>query len=151
MSALALADGLVSNDAVEALWKRCTCERVRRPAEQCVPPRPRVPGVLPVRLAEGGRGRPTFPALHERDERGRRLPPVPGALPTFHSFRHTAASHAIAAGESAEEVSWQLGHRNSIVTRAVYVHELKTAERTARRRQRMEDQSARFLSSTGTA
>jgi integrase len=64
-------------------------------------------------LAVDGRGRPTFPALHERDERGRRLPPVAGALPTFHSFRHTAASHAIAAGESAEEVSWQLGHRTA--------------------------------------
>jgi integrase len=76
---------------------------------------------------------------------------MPGTLPTFDSFRHTAASHAIAAGESAEEVSWQLGHRNSVVTRAVYLHELKTAERTARRRQRMEDESARFLSSTGTA
>ena len=98
-----------------------------------------------------GRGRPTFPALHERDQRGRRLTPMPGTLPTFHSFRHTAANHAIAAGESAEEVSWQLGHRNSVVTRTVYVHELKTAERTARRRQRMEDESARFLSSTGTA
>jgi integrase len=101
--------------------------------------------------AVDSRGRPTFPALHERDERGRRLPPAPGTVPSFHSFRHTAASHAIAAGESAEEVSWQLGHRNSVVTRAVYVHELKTAERTARRRQRMEDQSARFLSSPGTA
>lgn len=99
-------------------------------------------------LAVDGRGRPTFPALHERDERGRRVAPMPGALPTFHSFRHTAASRAIAAGESAEEVSWQLGHRNSVVTRAVYVHELKTAERTARRRQRMESESALFLAST---
>jgi hypothetical protein len=43
----------VPNDVVEASWKRCTCKRVRRPAEQCVPPRPRVPGVLPVRLAGG--------------------------------------------------------------------------------------------------
>jgi integrase len=97
-------------------------------------------------LAVDERGRPTFPALHERDQRGRRAPLLPGALPNFHSFRHTAASYAIAAGESAEEVSWQLGHRNSVVTRAVYVHELKTAERTARRRQRMEDVSASFLS-----
>jgi len=54
--------------------------------------------------AVDGRGRPTFPALHERDERGRRLAPTAGKLPTFHSFRHTAASHAIAAGESTEEV-----------------------------------------------
>jgi integrase len=86
-------------------------------------------------LAVDGRGQPTFPAHHERDERVRPRRARPGAVPTFHSFRHTAASHAIAAGESAEEVSWQLGHRNSIVTRAVYVHELKTADRTARRRQ----------------
>jgi Phage integrase family len=89
-------------------------------------------------LAVDEAGRPTFPALHGRDERGRRLPTAPGTLPTFHSFRHAAASHAIAAGESAEEVSWQLGHRNSVVTRAIYVHELKTAERTARRRARLE-------------
>ena len=61
-----------------------------------------------------------------------------GVLPSFHSFRHTATSEAIAAGESAEEISWQLGHKNSIVTRAVYIQEVKSAERTARRRARME-------------
>ena len=93
-------------------------------------------------------GRATFPALHERDERGRRARLVPGTLPNFHSFRHTAASHAIAAGESAEELSWQLGHRTSVVTRAVYVHELKTAERSARRRHRLDAESAQFLAST---
>ena len=49
-----------------------------------------------------GHGSPTFPTLHERDDSGRRIVPVPGALPTFHSFRHTAANHAIAAGEAAE-------------------------------------------------
>jgi integrase len=97
-----------------------------------------------------GRGRPTFPALHERDERGRRLPPVPGTLPSFHSFRHTAASHSIAAGESAEEVSWQLGHRNSVVTRAVYVHELKTAERAARRRARFESDYNKLIGGAET-
>ena len=96
-----------------------------------------------------GAARPMFPALHERDERGEPLAVPRGALPTFHSFRHTAASHAVAAGESAEEVSWQLGHRNSVVTRAVYVHELKTAERSARRRQRIEAASAPFLPSAG--
>ena len=47
---------------------------------------------------------------------------------------------------SAVPRSWQLGHRNSIVTRAVYVHEIKTSERTARRRQRIEAASAGFLS-----
>ena len=59
-------------------------------------------------------------------------------VPSFHSFRHTAASEAIAAGESAEEVSWQLGHKSSIVTRSVYVQQIKNAERTAHRRARME-------------
>lgn len=58
-------------------------------------------------------------------------------MPCFHSFRHTAASRAIANGESAEEVSWQLGHRNSVVTRA-YIQEIKTTEREARRRDRTE-------------
>ncbi len=48
------------------------------------------------------------------------------------------ASEAVAAGESAEEISWQLGHKNSIITRAVYIQEVKSAERTARRRARME-------------
>ena len=88
--------------------------------------------------ATDDRGRPTFPVLHERDEHGHRLVAPRGVVPSFHSFRHTAASEAIAAGESAEEVSWQLGHKSSIVTRAVYVQEVKNAERTARRRARME-------------
>ena len=88
--------------------------------------------------ATDDRGQPTFPVLHERDGRGRRLPVPRGVVPSFHSFRHTAASEAIAAGESAEEVSWQLGHKTSLITRAVYVQEIKSAERTARRRARME-------------
>lgn len=76
-----------------------------------------------------------------------------GALPSFHSFRHTAASEAIAAGESAEEISWQLGHKNSIVTRAVYIQEVKNAERTARRRGRMENRYGALLDAAraGTA
>lgn len=90
-------------------------------------------------------GRPTFPTLHERDECGRPLPVPRGIVPSFHSFRHTAASVAIAAGESAEEVSWQLGHKNSLVTRAIYVQEVKSAERTARRRSRMEERYGSVL------
>jgi integrase len=74
---------------------------------------------------------PTFPALHE-PSRAR------GTVPNFHAFRHTAASEAIAAGDGAEEVSWQLGHKSSNVTRAVYVQEIKDAERRARRRAKME-------------
>ena len=70
------------------------------------------------------------------DDRGRRLAVERGAVPNFHAFRHTAASEAVAAGDGAEEVSWQLGHKNSNVTRAVYVQEVKSAERRARRRAR---------------
>jgi len=95
--------------------------------------------------ASDGGGRPTFPILHRRDECGRRLAVPRGAVPSFHGFRHTAASEAIAAGESAEEISWQLGHKSSLVTRAVYVQEVKSAERTARRRARMEAHYAGVL------
>lgn len=56
----------------------------------------------------------------------------------MHSFRHTAASEAIAAGESAEETSWMLGLKNSIVTRTVYVQEIRNAERQARGRAKLE-------------
>ena len=90
-------------------------------------------------------GLPTFPSLHERDERGRPVAATRGSVPIFHSFRHSAASQAIAAGESAEEISWQLGHKDSTVTRAVYVHEIKSQERRARRRARMEAQYGSVL------
>jgi integrase len=89
------------------------------------------------RRATDHEGHPTFPQLHVVDEQGRRVKPPAGSVPSFHGFRHSAASEAIAAGDSAEEVSWQLGHKSSLVTRAVYVQEIRTAERTARRRARM--------------
>lgn len=60
-----------------------------------------------------------------------------GTVPSMHGYRHTAASVAIADGD-VEEVSWQLGHRSSVITRSIYRHEVKGAERTARRRARME-------------
>jgi integrase len=83
-------------------------------------------------------GHATFPVLVQALEAG---PPIPrDAAPNFHGFRHSAASLALASGESAEEVSWQLGHKNSVITRAVYVHEIRTVERQARRRARMEAQ-----------
>ena len=91
-----------------------------------------------MRKARRQDGSPTFPLLHAVDERGNPLPVPPRSLPSFHSFRHTAASEAIRDGESAEEVSWQLGHRNSNVTRSVYVHEIQDAERSAARRERFE-------------
>lgn len=88
--------------------------------------------------ATDSEGRPTFPVLSERDEQGQPVKVPRGAVPHFHSLRHSAASWAIAAGESVEEVSWQLGHKSSIVTRTVYLQEVKSAERTAHRRARME-------------
>ncbi|MBS1675796.1 MAG: site-specific integrase [Actinobacteria bacterium] len=90
------------------------------------------------RKAHDGDGRPTFPVLHRRDSEGKRMKVPRGAVPCFHSFRHTCASWAIADGDGAEEVSWQLGHKDSIVTRKVYIAEVRSAERTARRRGRME-------------
>lgn len=94
------------------------------------------------------RGRLVFPILSERDEHGKPVKVPRGSVPNFHSFRHTAASEAIAAGESVEEVSWQLGHRNSVVTRTVYVQEVKSAERTARRRSKMEARLGSLLEAT---
>jgi integrase len=91
-----------------------------------------------MKAATDEKGRPTFPVLSAVDERGRPMPVPRGSVPNFHGLRHTAASEAIRDGESAEEVSWQLGHKNSNVTRAVYVQEIKTAERSARRRAKME-------------
>jgi hypothetical protein len=72
-----------------------------------------------------------------------------GTIPHFHSLRHSAASWAIANGESVEEVPWQLGHKSSPVTRAVYVHEVKRGERVARRRARMEAQFGSVLEASG--
>jgi integrase len=83
--------------------------------------------------------RPTFPALIAALREPVRKTPR-DAAPNFHGFRHSAASLALANGESAEEVSWQLGHKNSVVTRAVYVQEIRTVERQAKRRARMESQ-----------
>ena len=94
-------------------------------------------------------GELTFPALHVRDERGAPVPVPRGAVPNFHGFRHSAASEAIAAGESAEEVSWQLGHRNTVVTRTVYLQEIRSAERSARRRDQMERRYGSVLEAAG--
>ena len=74
-----------------------------------------------------------------------------GDVPSFHSFRHTAASEAIHAGDSAEEVSWLLGHKDSTVTRRVYISEIQSAERSTQRRERMEARMGGTLSSLGGA
>ena len=85
-----------------------------------------------MKRATNANGEPTFPVLH-------RAGTIPrGAVPHFHGFRHTAASEAVSAGDSVEEISWQLGHANSTVTRQIYVHEVKTLERTAASRDRMQ-------------
>ena len=85
------------------------------------------------------------------DERGRYVPlphrDVPrGTVPHFHGYRHTAASGSIAAGDGAERVSCQLGHRTARSPRSVYVREIESVERTARRRARMEDRYGALLS-----
>lgn len=84
-----------------------------------------------------GDGRPTFPELHDLDMAGKPRRIERGELPSFHGFRHTFASLAISEGDSAEEVSWQLGHKNSTVTRTVYIQEIKSAEHSIQRRERM--------------
>ena len=87
--------------------------------------------------AHDEQGRPTFPALHERDDAGKRLRPALGTIPSMHCFRHTFASRALAAGESVDEVAFLLGHRDGNVTRAVYIHEVADARRRAMRRSRL--------------
>jgi integrase len=89
------------------------------------------------RDAIDGEGNPTFPVLHQRDERGQSLPVALGDLPSMHSFRHTVASRALLAGESVDEIAFLLGHRDATVTRAVYVRELADARRRSMRRSRM--------------
>ena len=95
------------------------------------------------RVATDDIGRRAFTVLHVLDTDGTPVcadgrctcevgEVAPGTLPTFHSFRHSAATHAIRAGDSAENVAWLLGHKDANVTRAVYIHELKDAERKAR-------------------
>lgn len=82
-------------------------------------------------------GTPTFPILHERDEHGRRVPVLRGAVPSMHGFRHTVVSRGLLAGESVDEIAFLLGHRSANVTRAVYVHEIADVRRRAMRRSRM--------------
>lgn len=102
-----------------------------------------------MRRATDGEGAPTFPALHAVDQDGKPIKAKRGELPSFHSFRHTAASEAIRDGESAEEVSFQLGHRDSTVTRKVYIREIRSAERSSQRRAKFEARAVSFLSASG--
>jgi integrase len=96
-------------------------------------------------------GRLAFPVLSEVDDQGEPVKVERGDVPSFHSFRHSVASEAIHAGDDAEEVSWLLGHKDSTVTRRVYVHEIKSSKRSAKRRSRMEARMGGTLSSLGSA
>ncbi len=87
--------------------------------------------------ATGRDGAPTFPILHQLDDRGEPVRVPRGTLPSMHSFRHTVASRALLAGESVDEVAFLLGHRDANVTRAVYVREVADARRRLMRRSRM--------------
>lgn len=89
-------------------------------------------------------GNPTFPVLHQGED-GAPVRVAHGALPSMHSFRHTAASRALLAGESIDEVAFFLGHRDANVTRAVYVRELADARRRTMRRSRMVAEYGRLL------
>jgi integrase len=82
-------------------------------------------------------GRPTFPVLHEQSANDCRRSVPRGAVPSMHSFRHTAASRGLLAGESVDEIAFLLGHKSANVTRAVYVRELADARRRGMRRSRM--------------
>jgi integrase len=102
------------------------------------------------RTATDAHGRPTFPILHDRDDRGRPVPVPRGELPSMHSFRHTVASRALLAGESVDEVAFLLGHRDGNVTRAVYVREIADARRRTMRRDRMAAEFADALDAAST-
>jgi integrase len=90
-------------------------------------------------------GRPTFPALRERDAAGKPAKVPRGSIPSMHSLRHTVASRALLAGESVDEIAFLLGHRDANVTRAVYVRELADTRRRAMRRSRLEAEYAATL------
>lgn len=103
-----------------------------------------------MRDARLDNGELAFPILSETDAQGKPLKVERGDVPSFHSFRHSAASEAIDAGDDAEEVSWMLGHKDSTVTRRVYLHEIKSRERSAKRRSKLEDRMGSTLSSLGS-
>lgn len=96
-------------------------------------------------------GRPTFAALHQRDERGRRRVPPRGSVPSMHCFRHTVTSRALLAGESIDEVAFLLGHRDANVTRSVYLREIADARRRAARRSKMADEYDGVLSAAAAS
>jgi integrase len=102
-----------------------------------------------MKAAKLDNGRRAFPILHELDDDSKPVKVERGILPSFHSFRHSAASAVIHDGDGAEEASWMLGHANSNVTRAVYIDEIKTAERSSKRRAKLEARMGSTLTSLG--
>jgi integrase len=94
-------------------------------------------------------GRLAFPILSETDDQDQPVTIKRGVLPSFHSFRHTAASQVIADGDGAEEASWLLGHADSTVTRRVYIEQIETAERSSKRRAKLEARIGDTLAGLG--
>lgn len=104
---------------------------------------------LAMKAAKTEDGKPTFPALSAKDAKGKALPVPPGSVPTIHAIRHTAASRAIHDGESVEQVSFRLGHKNSIVTATVYVTEIKSAKKQAEEKAALTTRFGSVVSAAG--
>jgi integrase len=83
-------------------------------------------------------GKPTFPLLHVKDADGSPVKPARNTIPSWHSFRHSSASEAIADGDPIEDVADRLGHKSTVVTETIYRHEIKSAERSAAKRAKLE-------------
>jgi integrase len=99
------------------------------------------------RAAVDSNGEPMFPSV--LDENGNKVPRKQANLPTIHGMRHSLASHLVAEGESVDEVAWTLGHKDGRTTRAVYFHEVRSAEQRSRRLARAERNVKWMASSEG--
>jgi integrase len=97
------------------------------------------------RAAVDSHGEPMFPSAF--DENGKPVPRKRANLPTIHGMRHSLASRLVAEGETVDEVAWTLGHKDGRTTRAVYVHELRSAEQRSRRLARAE-RDVKWMSSS---
>jgi hypothetical protein len=72
---------------------------------------------------------------------------MPAALPRIVARAYPTILGAVLAPSvrSGYPELEQLGHRNSTVTRTVYIQEIKSAERTSRRRARMDAEYSALL------
>jgi integrase len=100
------------------------------------------------RAAVDSNGDPMFPSAFDED--GKPVPRKQANLPTIHGMRHSLASRLVSEGESVDEVAWTLGHKDGRTTRAVYVHELRSAEQRQRRLARAERDVKWMSSSDGS-